>query len=140
MDKDKDMDKDMVKVKKKGEKIELVFPFTSDQFINTWNILIKEKKWRHKSPAALQASLKFLSSHSEPEAIEIMERSIAGEWQGLFELDNKNTPKISSNGKRYDKDGNELLAGKITVKAASEALAAAKLFRARQEAADGNTR
>lgn len=74
-------------------KIELVLPFDSQKFLTVWNVLKNEPKWRNKTIAALQASLKKLGEHSEQDAIKMMENSIAGGWQGLFELEkqkNKN--------------------------------------------------
>lgn len=81
-------------VSKKVKKVELVLPFTSNEFISTWEILKNEPKWRKKSVKALQASLKFLSNHCHNEAIEIMESSIRNGYQGLFEL--KNSQKKES--------------------------------------------
>ena len=68
------------------EKEQLVFPFQSEEFLNTWKILLSQKKWRNKSITSLQASLKKLSEYPEPVSIKMMENTIAGEWQGLFEL------------------------------------------------------
>jgi len=138
-DKDKEMDKDKDKEmdKEKGEKkVELVFPFTGEQFLKTWGILVREKKWRRKSNSALQASLKFLSKHSESEAVEIMERSIAGEWQGLFELDKKN--HTQPNGKRLDKNGETIITGRITKEGAARTMEGIRLFHERQKAANGD--
>lgn len=72
-------DLDIVKVKN-----ELQYPFSSSEFMAVWNTLVKQPKWKKKSTDSLQASLKQLSRLTEPEAIETMERSIAGGWQGLF--------------------------------------------------------
>lgn len=80
--------KSKLKESKPKESKELVFPFSSLEFKNVWDVLIAESKWKRKSFAALQTSLEFLSKHSEPEAIQIMKNSIAGGWQGLFELKN----------------------------------------------------
>lgn len=71
----------------------LVFPFSSLDFKNIWDVLIKEKKWRKKSFTALQASLHQLSSVSEQDAIQMIKNTIAGEWQGLFELKNNKNGK-----------------------------------------------
>jgi len=79
--------KEEVKVNQKGS---LVFPFSSNEFKNIWEVLLKEKKWRNKSPTSLQASLKKLSQYSEQDAIKMIENTIAGEWQGLFELKTNN--------------------------------------------------
>ena len=82
--KEKDKEKTMDKEKEKHEN--LIFPFDSENFKNTWDVLTKEKKWRNKSFSALQSALKKLSNFPEPEAIQMIENTIAGEWQGLFEI------------------------------------------------------
>lgn len=71
----------------------LVFPFYSDVFLSAWNLLLNQKKWKKKSSAALQMSLKLLSKQSEEDAIKMIENAIAGEWQGLHELKNNNNGK-----------------------------------------------
>lgn len=81
---------------KKENKIELILPFDSAKFLSTWNVLKSSKKWKGKSIEALQASLLKLSEHSEKEAIQMMLNSIAGEWQGIFELKNNNNGKQES--------------------------------------------
>lgn len=89
------------------EKEVLVLPYTSASFVETWEHLRKSKKWKNKSIDALKASLYKLSKHNEEEAIEMMLNSIAGEWQGLFEITNKinknNGNNNRSNNKHYDK-------------------------------------
>lgn len=65
------------------EKIELVYPFTSDKFMATWGILRSEKKWKNKSDNALQLSLKQLSEFDEEYAISLMEKAISGNYQGV---------------------------------------------------------
>ncbi len=82
---------DKIRIDKKKE--ELVFPFSSNEFLSVWNVLIKEKKWRKKSFSALQASLLQLGKYPESVSIEMMKNTIAGEWQGLFEIKN-----ITQNG------------------------------------------
>ncbi len=91
MDKDKDKDKDKDNIIKKG--VELNFPFESEEFKKKWAVLAVQKKWKGKSKEALQESLYFLSKYTEQDAIEIMSKSIAGGWQGLFELDKKESLK-----------------------------------------------
>lgn len=76
-------------ISEKKEKKNLIYPFDSPEFMNIWNMLIQEPKWRKKSHRALQASLKFLSNYSQSDAIEIMESSIRNGYQGLFELNKK---------------------------------------------------
>lgn len=72
------------------KKKELIFPYESERFKKVWAELILLKKWRKKEHSALQASLLKLSKHSESDAIEMMLNTIAGDYQGLFEIDNKN--------------------------------------------------
>ncbi|CAB4165286.1 hypothetical protein UFOVP916_8 [uncultured Caudovirales phage] len=95
--------KDNNKYKDKDNKITppLIFPFDSENFKTSWNTLTKEKNWIKKSNASLQASLKKLSKVSEQDAIEMINNTIAGEWQGIFELEKnkKQNGKSINNGK-----------------------------------------
>lgn len=84
------------KPEKTNQKIELILPFDSEKFISTWKVLCGSKKWKGKSIEALQASLLKLSENSEKDAIQMMLNSIAGEWQGIFELKNNNNGKQES--------------------------------------------
>ena len=79
---------------------ELVFPFDSEEFLKIWEILINQPKWRKKTIEALQGNLKELSkAPNEADAIEMMQKSINGGWQGIFELDkNKNNGNKKNNG------------------------------------------
>lgn len=84
-------EKVMVKVKEKVEvmvieKKDLNFPYESENFKKTWEILVNSKKWKKKPFTALQASLKKLGNESYQDAIKMMENAIAGDWMGLFEL------------------------------------------------------
>lgn len=88
-DKDKEKEKELDKEKE----IELVYPFDSEKFKTVWSVLISEPKWRKKTKTALQASLMKLSKHTEEDAIQMIENSIAGGWQGLFELKEKGNGK-----------------------------------------------
>jgi len=76
---------------------DLIFPFNSESFKNTWEILRGQPKWKNKTFEALQASLKKMSKHSENEAIQMMEDAISGNYQGIF------SPKNSSNGNKVRK-------------------------------------
>lgn len=67
----------------------ITLPFNSEKFRETWAILVQQPKWKKKSEAALRMSLKKLAAHTEAEAIEMMQTSIANDWQGLFEPDRK---------------------------------------------------
>ena len=56
----------------------------SERYHDTWNILVKEPKWKKKTLAALQMCANKLGRVSEESAIEAMEDAIAGGWQGIF--------------------------------------------------------
>lgn len=62
---------------------EIIYPFTSPEFMEQWNRLIKMPKWRKKEPCALQASLDKLAKYEEGFAIELVTNAIAGEYQGV---------------------------------------------------------
>lgn len=79
----------------------LVFPFSSERFKEVWNLMVGGEKWKKKTPIALQMSLKKLSEHSEKDAIAMMENTIAGNWQGIFELKN------NQNGQSKPRKANE---------------------------------
>jgi hypothetical protein len=81
---------------------DLIFPFNSNNFLSVWEVLINQPKWKKKSHDALQASLKKLSNYSEAVAIQMMENTIAGGWQGLFEIKNSNN---ESGKKGFTRDG-----------------------------------
>ena len=81
--------------KPKPEKVpdELVFPFLSDEFKESWvgwkDYRKNEFKKSYKSVQTENAALKHvfkLSKEDEKTAIEIIEQSIANQWQGIFEL------------------------------------------------------
>ena len=69
---------------------ELIFKFESDLFFDNWNVLIEEPKWKKKSISALQKSLDKLHLYSEESSIQMINNSIIGNYQGLFELKNNN--------------------------------------------------
>lgn len=80
--------------KEKRQKIELVFPYNSPEFMQMWGVLVKEPFWKKKSKTALQAVLKKLSNYPERDAIQMMEEAIAGAWKNVYEL------KTQNNGNR----------------------------------------
>lgn len=82
--KDKDNNKD--NNKDKDKKDGLSFPFSSPEFIKTWDELLTLKSWKKKADVTLQKSLNMLGKYPEPIAIEMMNRTIIGNWQGLFEI------------------------------------------------------
>ena len=90
--------------KDKIRKEDLVFPFSSNSFIQIWEVLLKEKKWKRKSFSALQASLDLLSKNSETDAIQMMKNTIAGEWQGIFELKTKQNGKTKPTASDYSEE------------------------------------
>lgn len=61
-------------------------PFEGKEFADTWELLTQQPKWRKKSRAALEMSLKKLAGYTEREAVQMMQDTIANDWQGLFPL------------------------------------------------------
>jgi len=59
------------------------FPFNSQQFNNAWSGLIKLPKWKNKPAESLQKSLDKLKNYDEQFAIELINRAIEGNYQGL---------------------------------------------------------
>jgi hypothetical protein len=99
-------DKDILLKKETKKRVtELIFPFDSIRFINIWNLIVDEPKWKKKTKTALQSILKKLSEYDEATACEMLETSLQNGWQGVFELknnqSNKNTTEnlINSNFK-----------------------------------------
>ena len=122
-------------------KPDLIFPFTSKEFMETWGALVKEKKWKRKSNSALQASLKQLSQFDEQFAIDLMLKAISGNYQGVVFSNTKSEylkQKNATNGKSTDKNGHTIIAGRVTQEAAANLLAAARLHDQRKKDADGN--
>lgn len=81
----------------------LILPFAAPEFAEVWAKLKRQKKWRIKSRDALEESLKLLGKQREQDAIQMMKNAIVGNYQGLFELDNKNNGKsntVNSSGTR----------------------------------------
>jgi len=61
----------------------LNFPFDSQQFSEAWSELVKLPKWKDKLPVSLQKSLDKLKNYDEKFAIELINRTIEGNYQGL---------------------------------------------------------
>lgn len=91
---------------------ELIFPFLDNEFLEIWNILVTQPKWKKKTTAALQASLNKLSNHSLQDAIQMMNNSIAGGWQGIFELKENKTkfdkPQFQSKVQKITEQANNV--------------------------------
>ena len=108
MDKDKDKDMDINKYAEKIKngtqpvrgntaKIEIIYPFTSSQFMNYWDIWkdykAKDHKFKFKSAGSEQASLNELVklAHGDEQiACLIIQQSMAKGWKGFFELKTEN--------------------------------------------------
>lgn len=83
------------------------------EFLAAWEILRQTAKWKKKSPAALQMSLKQLSKFSVKYAVILCETAIAAGWQGVVFHDtdahyqkwlngqNTNSNNNFSNGNSY---------------------------------------
>lgn len=69
--------------KEEGDKKPLVYPFTSDAFMEAWEILRNTPKWKKKLNYALQISLNKLSKFEEEFAIKQIERAIESNWVGV---------------------------------------------------------
>ena len=83
-------DGDKKEIKPKGftkKKTEFTLPYTSREFIDTWETLCQQPKWRNKTDTALQMSLKKLGKYPEKFAIHLMEDSIANGYQGVVFAD-----------------------------------------------------
>ena len=61
----------------------LNLPFTDREFLDTWNDLISQPKWKNKSTGALNMALKRLSEYDVRFAILLMQNAIVGNYQGI---------------------------------------------------------
>jgi len=84
--------------------INLIFPFTSDKFMEAWDLWKNYKKetfgFVYRSVFSEQMTLKKLTELSggeEERAIRIIEQSVMQQWQGLFPL---HIPSFKENGKQ----------------------------------------
>ena len=80
-------EKNKKEIKKKKSDSELVLPYTSQEFVDTWKMLCQQPNWRKKTESALQMSLKKLGKYPEKFAILLMENSIANGYQGVVFAD-----------------------------------------------------
>lgn len=71
------------KKKKVKESKELSYPFSSEKFMQAWGILVQMPKWKKKINHSLQLALNSLGKYEEEFAIELIEKSIEGNWQGV---------------------------------------------------------
>ena len=79
---DNDNEKDDVKERKR-KKSSLTLPFSDQKFIDTWNELRSQPKWKSKTVTALQKSLDKLSRYDVRFAIELMNKAIENGYQGV---------------------------------------------------------
>jgi hypothetical protein len=86
----------------KAQQPNLIFPFTSEKFMEIWDLWKTYKKetfgFVYKGVFSEQMTLKKLtelSNGEEERAIRIIEQSIMQQWQGLFPL---HIPKFKDNG------------------------------------------
>lgn len=80
------------KVKAIEAKIDIVYPFVTDRFVNAWSLWLdhrKALKKPYRSALSQQTALKKLSEFDEETAIRIINQSIENDWQGLFPLKNQ---------------------------------------------------
>lgn len=84
------------------KKFDLIYPFTSEEFITAWGVWVEfraEIKKPYQTFSEQQAALQFLSKYPELTAIEIIYQSIRNKWKDFFSLkDNGNTKKGTSAG------------------------------------------
>lgn len=61
----------------------LTLPFHDSEFVETWNELRQQPKWRNKTKKALQMSLKQLAKYDVRFSVWLMQNAIAGNYQGV---------------------------------------------------------
>jgi len=90
----------------KKEKVEIIFPFDTDEFKSKWNVWKSFRKEQHgflyKSSITEQQALITLSKLAEMNeeiAINIISQSINEGWKGLFKLKNDSNEKSNSSTK-----------------------------------------
>lgn len=71
------------KTDKKMTKAALKFPFSSTEFFEAWNLLLKTKKWKIKLPETLQKRLNQLAQFDERFAIKLIQDATDNNWQGV---------------------------------------------------------
>lgn len=101
------------KVAQKEEKdLVLTLPFTSESFLEKWNMLLQMPKWKGKQIQSLQLALKKLARYEEEFAIYLIELAITNNWQGLIFIDTDAKYQIwKQNNLQH---GNETINGRTT--------------------------
>jgi len=85
---------------KKAKTDELSYPFFSNEFLQTWGILISTPKWKKKIEHSLQLALNSLGKYKEEFAIMLMNKAIENGWQGVTypDTDEQYQKWLKSNG------------------------------------------
>ncbi len=60
-----------------------ICPFSSEDFMKLWEMLLQQPKWKKKTIGALKMSAKRLKSYQEEFAKILVEDTIANGWQGV---------------------------------------------------------
>lgn len=67
-----------------GKRKALKLPFPDDkEFVDTWNMLRSQPKWKKKSVSALQLSLDKLADYDPRFGVELMKTAIERDWAGV---------------------------------------------------------
>lgn len=111
-----------------------------EKFMAAWKTLCKQKKWVKKSQDAINASIQKLNQFDAEFATDLVTAAIAGNYQGVVFADTKEKyQKLrKSNGNNFNRNGEEILAGRITKQGAENLLAAAIIRDSRNKNTDGN--
>lgn len=101
-------EKEVKKKKPKKEVQELQFPFTSEEFMSAWEILVQMPKWKKKIPHSLQLALNSLGKYDEEFAKELVNKAIENNWQGVTypDTDEQYQKWLKRNGNSKIQSGN----------------------------------
>lgn len=106
---DENKNRDDNKIKKEELKKDIVFPWDSDLFKEAWVkwMVYKKTEWNFKFKNSIteQTALNSLEKMAlnEGEAIEIINKSIANNWKGLFPVKNKsNNGRINAGSEDFN--------------------------------------
>lgn len=78
-------------------------PFQSENFKQKFLLLLAQKKWKSKTDSAVWLAIEKMAKYKEEFVVDLMEKAIIGNWQGLFFSNTdddykKYLLKISNNG------------------------------------------
>ena len=79
----------------------LAIPFQTERFMEVWNTLLVQPKWKNKTNKALQLSLNKLAKYDEAFAIQLIETAIERGWMGVVFDDTDERYKQWKAGKTY---------------------------------------